>query len=158
MRPYASSPTFLSSSLFLEFFPYPLQNWSRVSYKRQSSGVYFFDKIPTAELYFEKFSSSSEVFIFFSFISTCLRLSASNNPKFLQFSFSLSVLILSRFSSSFPSVAVGLMSRVINNGPGDLVSVPNLHTKDKKKMVLDAALLNTQHYKVRIKCKVAQSK
>ena len=31
------------------------------------------------------------------------------------------------------------------------------HTKDLK-MVLDAALLNTQHYKVRIKGKVEQSR
>ena len=28
------------------------------------------------------------------------------------------------------------------------------HTKDSKKMVLEAALVNTQHYKVRIKGKV----
>ena len=32
------------------------------------------------------------------------------------------------------------------------------HTKDSKKMVLDAALLNTQYYKVRIKGKVEQSR
>ena len=34
------------------------------------------------------------------------------------------------------------------------------HNKDqkKKKMVLDVALLNTQHYKVRIKGKVEQSR
>ena len=32
------------------------------------------------------------------------------------------------------------------------------HTKDSKKMVLDATLLNTQHYKVRTKDKVEQSR
>ena len=32
------------------------------------------------------------------------------------------------------------------------------HTKDLKKIVLDPSLLNTQHYKVRIKCKVEQSR
>ena len=47
------------------------------------------------------------------------------------------------------------MSRVFVNGPGDQRSIPG-HTKDS--MVLDADLLNTQHYKVRIKGKVEQSK
>ena len=45
------------------------------------------------------------------------------------------------------------MSRVFTNGLGDWSSIPNT-----KKMVLDAALLNTQHYKVRIKGKVEQSR
>ena len=37
--------------------------------------------------------------------------------------------------------------------------IPRLSpTKDIKKMVFDAALLNTQHYKVRIKGKVEQSR
>ncbi len=43
------------------------------------------------------------------------------------------------------------MSKVFVNGPGD-----QSHTKDSK-MVLNASLLNTQHYKVRIKSKVEQS-
>ena len=48
------------------------------------------------------------------------------------------------------------MSRVLTNGLGDRGSIPGHHTKDPK-MILDAALLSTQHYKVRIKCKVEQS-
>ena len=32
------------------------------------------------------------------------------------------------------------------------------HTKDSKKMILDAALLNTKRYKVQIKGKVEQSR
>ena len=46
--------------------------------------------------------------------------------------------------------AIGLMSRVFAKGLGVIPKT--------QKMVLDAALLNTQHYKVRIKGKVEQSK
>ena len=44
------------------------------------------------------------------------------------------------------------MSRVFANGPGDQGSIPGrVIPKTKKKMVLDAALFNTQHYIVKIK-------
>ena len=49
------------------------------------------------------------------------------------------------------------MSRVFANGPGDQCSIPSgiiPKTKKKKKMVLGAALLNIQRYKVRIKGKL----
>ena len=49
------------------------------------------------------------------------------------------------------------MSRVFTNGPGDRGSIPSWVIPKTQKMVLDAALLNTQHYKVRIKGKVEQS-
>ena len=42
------------------------------------------------------------------------------------------------------------------NGPGDLGSIPGRVIPKTQKMVLDASLLNTQHYKVRIKGKVEQ--
>ena len=50
---------------------------------------------------------------------------------------------------------IGMMVRVFANGPGDLGSIPGRvipktrkkKKKKKKKMVLDASLLNTQHYK-----------
>ena len=54
--------------------------------------------------------------------------------------------------------AIGLMSRVFANGPEDPVSIPGQVIPKTQKMVLDAALLNTQHYKVRIKGKVEQSR
>ena len=54
--------------------------------------------------------------------------------------------------------AIGLMSRVFTNGPGDWDSIPGCVIPKTQKMVLDAALLNTQHYKVRIKGKVEQSR
>ena len=54
--------------------------------------------------------------------------------------------------------AIGLMSWVFINGPGDRVSISGQVIPKTQKMVLDAALLNTQYYKVRIKDKVEQSK
>ena len=51
-----------------------------------------------------------------------------------------------------------MMVRVFANGPGDLGSIlGRVILKKTQKMVLDDSLLNTQHYKVRIKDKVAQS-
>ena len=54
--------------------------------------------------------------------------------------------------------AIGLMSRVYANGPGDQGSIQGWVISKTRKMVLDAVLLNTQHYKVRIKSKVKQSR
>ena len=53
---------------------------------------------------------------------------------------------------------IGLGVRVFANGPGDLGSVPGRVIPKTQKMILDASLLNTQHYKVRIKGKVEQSR
>ena len=50
------------------------------------------------------------------------------------------------------------MSRVFANGPGDRGSVSGQVIPKTQKMVLEAALLNTQHYKVQVKGKVEQSK
>ena len=44
------------------------------------------------------------------------------------------------------------------NDPGDLGSIPGRVIPKTQKVVLDASLLNTQHYKVRIKGKVEQSR
>ena len=49
------------------------------------------------------------------------------------------------------------MVRVFANGPGDLGSIPGRVIPKTLKKVLDASLLNTQHYKVRIKGKVEKS-
>ena len=48
------------------------------------------------------------------------------------------------------------MISVFANGPEDRGSIPGRVIPKTQKMVLDAALLNTQHYKVRIKGKVDQ--
>ena len=53
---------------------------------------------------------------------------------------------------------IGLGVRVFANGPGDLGSIPGRVIPKTQKMVLDASLLGTQHYKVRIKGKVEQSR
>ena len=50
------------------------------------------------------------------------------------------------------------MSRGFSNGLGDRGLIPGQVIPKTQKMVLDATLLNTQHYKVRIKGKVEQSK
>ena len=60
--------------------------------------------------------------------------------------------------SYFFNRAIGLMSTVFTNGPGDRVSIAGRVIPKTLKMVLDAALLNTQYYKVRIKGKVEQSR
>ena len=54
---------------------------------------------------------------------------------------------------------IGLMSRVFTNGAGDWSSIPGqVIPKTRGGKVLDATLLNTQHYKGRIKGKVEQSR
>ena len=50
------------------------------------------------------------------------------------------------------------MSRVFGNDPGDRVSILSRVIPKIKKIVLDAVLLNTQPYKVRIKGKVEKSR
>ena len=50
-----------------------------------------------------------------------------------------------------------LVGKVFANGPGDLGSILGRVIPKTQKMVLDAFLLNTQQYKVRIKDKVEQS-
>ena len=50
------------------------------------------------------------------------------------------------------------MVRVLANAYGDLGSISGRVIPKTKNMVLDANLLNTQHYKARIKGKVEQSK
>ena len=53
-----------------------------------------------------------------------------------------------------------MMIRVHANGPGDLCSIPGsvILISKTQKMVLDASLLNTQHYKVQIKGEMEQSR
>ena len=50
------------------------------------------------------------------------------------------------------------MSRVFANSQGDWGSIPGWIIPNSQKMVLDAPLLNTQHYKIRIKGEVEQSR
>ena len=54
--------------------------------------------------------------------------------------------------------AIGQKSRAFADGPGDRGSIPGWVIPKTQKMVLNATLLNTQHYKVWIKVKVEQSR
>ena len=62
------------------------------------------------------------------------------------------------FSKNMNDRAIGLMSRVFANGPGDRGLFPSRVIPMTQKRVLDNALLSTQHYKVKIKGKVEQSR
>ena len=46
--------------------------------------------------------------------------------------------------------AIGIMVRVFANGPGDQGSIPGWIIPKTQKIVLDAGLLNIQHYKVKV--------
>ena len=48
---------------------------------------------------------------------------------------------------------VGIIVRVFAHGPRDRGSIPGWYISKTQKLVLDASLLNTQHYKIRIKGK-----
>ena len=54
--------------------------------------------------------------------------------------------------------AISLMSRVFAHGLEERGSIPGQVIPKTQKMVLDATLLNTRHYKVRVKGKPEQSK
>ena len=56
------------------------------------------------------------------------------------------------------SRAIGLMSCVFANGTLVQGSIPGRVIPKTQKMVLDATLLKSQHYEVRIKGKVEQTK
>ena len=57
-----------------KFFPCPLQEWSRVSYERESSDIYPLGEISVMQFDFEQFSCSSEVFFFFHLrLFNCVR-------------------------------------------------------------------------------------
>ena len=55
-------------------------------------------------------------------------------------------------------IYIGPAVRVFANGPGELGSIPGRVIPKTLKMELDTTLLNTQHYKVRFKGKVEQSR
>ena len=70
---------------------------------------------------------------------------------------SFSRYILQLFSLTYIQ-DIGMMVRVFANGPEDLGSIPGRVIPKTQKMVLDASLLNTQYYKVKIKGRVEKSR
>ena len=89
----------------------------------------------------------------------CLKLMNENRDKAKIFFdgklelFFLSFLFSFFFYLSKLYQAIGPMSRMFTNGPGDRGSIPGGVIPKTQKMVLNATLLNTQHYKVGIKGK-----
>ena len=69
----------------------------------------------------------------------------------LNINFFCNFLVLSIFFSSLVHLLIG---RVFVDGPGDWGSISGRVIPITQKMALDTSLLNTQHYKVRIKGKV----
>ena len=55
-------------------------------------------------------------------------------------------------------LAKQLEGKVFANGPGERGSIPGWVILKTQKVVLDASLLNTEHYKIQIKGKVEQSR
>ena len=53
---------------------------------------------------------------------------------------------------------IGMMVRVFANGPGHWGSIPGHVIPRTQKIVLEASLLNTQHYKIWMKGKMKQSR
>ena len=53
---------------------------------------------------------------------------------------------------------IGLMSKVFTSGSGDRGSIQSRVIPKTKKTILDAILINTEPYEVRIKGKVMQSR
>ena len=107
-------------------------------------------------------SLSSSMHVFFLVITGGIHWSLSDG-KYLWFLTLFCILAnlncaIVRIVSIFPQIYIGLAVRVFANGPGDLDSIPGRVIPKTQKMVLDASLLNTQHYKVRIKGKVEQSR
>ena len=78
----------------------------------------------------------------------------------LFFFYSVSnVTVYLKFLTIHSSISItGSLSRVFANGPEDRGSIPGRDIPKTLKMILDAAYFSTQHYKVRIKSKVEQSK
>ena len=63
-----------------------------------------------------------------------------------------------RTFNTYITYYMDIMVSVFANGPGHLGSIPGRVIPKTQKMVFDVTLLNTQHYKVRIKGKVEQSR
>ena len=68
------------------------------------------------------------------------------------------MMIKSECFKMFILFSIGLAVRVFTHGPGDQGSILGRIIPKTQKMVLDALLLNTQYYKVRIKGKMEQSR
>ena len=95
-------------------------------------------------------------YLIFSTIRLVSRIKWSNPGK--RVALSRVVNVKGAFWSPSTTVANFICVNKFANGPGDWGSIQGQVIPKTQKLVLDAALLNTQHYKIRIKCKVEQSR
>ena len=100
------SIVFLFSSPFAYDLHWFTSRMIRVYYEGDSPVIYPFDNISAIVVFWLLWDT---LFNFFSFMSTCLMVSPFNIPKYLQVSFSSSVLINTLFCSSTPSVVCCLL-------------------------------------------------
>ena len=68
------------------------------------------------------------------------------------------IMVLRDMAYCYIDMYIGLAVSVFADGPGDRISIPGRVIPKTQKMVLDASLLNAQHYKEWIKSKVEQSR
>ena len=85
-------------------------------------------------------------------------LSTAQKFKFFVMNVLVFLVLKKIFLSSSHSPTTNISISISANGPGDQGSIPGQVIPKTLKMVLDTSLLNTQHYKVRIKGKVDQSR
>ena len=77
----------------------------------------------------------------------------------IEFKFNFLLVKISEIKlDNFYHWTIGLMSRVLASGQGDQGSILGWVIPKTQKIVLDANLLNAQHYKVGVKDKVKQSR
>ena len=113
---------------------------------------------------------SSFLFLFFTEKTSMLVSFSTLSTFFFKFAYCLKMVLYKQFVQVFPNAghfsffyfmlnrAIVLMSRVFPNGPGNQGSILGRVIPKTQKIVLDVALLNTQHHKVSIKGKVEQSR
>ena len=68
------------------------------------------------------------------------------------------IIIIMNYYNKWSILLIGLVGWVFAKGLENLGSIPGRVIPKTRKMVLDATLLSTQHYKVQIKGKVEQSR
>ena len=143
MRWYLSFFFFLSSKgavfMFARFFPN--DKWLL---RNSTLGSWFGWYV----LYSNFHVGSDEILLF-----VIRSISFKNLLKRNEFVFNSYSIFIANIGKWLKTEPLDLMSGVFANGPGERSSILGRVISKTPKMVLDTALLNTQHYKVRIKGK-----
>ena len=98
------------------------------------------------------------IFFFFFFTISCLSIPRFNHLRYkrLMKKIKIIITIIIIIINLCHDRAIGQMGRVFANGRGDRGSFPGRVIPKTQRMVLNASLFDTQHYKVKIKGKVEQ--